>query len=441
MAQLTKRPAWRVALEAVPAWVGRMIPARRIRAAYPIGNVAAMVNLHSPEDTMRIAAVYRCVRLISETIAALPWKVFRETGTTFEAVANHPAQWILHTQASDEMSAFVFKRQIIANALLWGNGYAEIQRDTANRPYALLLLAPDRVEPGYDVNGKLVYQVRQSDGTFIYLPPSRVFHLQGIGSDGLRGYSVLEVAAKNLSVGVSLEDSLARFFANGFRPMGLLKTKGRMSGEAFEAFEKRLDQFSGLRNRWRALPLDQDMDWQALAVDAEEAQALEMRKFSVIDVCRWFGVPPHKVFDLERATFTNIESQGREFLQDCLTPWIVQLEQEANSKLLGRNFGGLYSKININAVIRADYATRTAGYQILRNSGVLSVNEIRALEDMPTISKADGGDLRVMQGQYVPLEKIGKEPPKPPAPPPGTTPPPPQEGDDTQQQPNAPERR
>ena len=443
MAQLTKRPGWRVALEAVPQWVGRMVPARRFRASYPLGNVSAQVNLYSPDDAMKIAAVYRCVRLIADTIAALPWKVLRETGDTFEAVPTHPAQWVLHSQASDEMGAFVFKRTLISHALLWGNGYAEIQRDVGGRIYALHLLSPDRVEPGRDENGNLVYQVRQKDGSFVLLPPSRIFHLQGIGSDGLRGYSVLEVAAKNLSVGVLLEDSLARFFANGFRVMGLLKTKGKMTSVAFEAFEKRLESYSGSRNSFRAMPLDQDMDWQPLASNAEEAQALEMRKFSVIDVCRWFGVPPHKVFDLERATFSNIESQGREFLQDCLMPWIVQLEQEANCKLLGRNFNGLYTKMNVNAIVRADMATRYAAYQVARNAGVLTVNQWLSLEDMPTISKKEGGDIRVMQGQYVKLEDIGKEPKTPPGLAPGQTPPAPKpEGEEaTPPAPQQPERK
>lgn len=385
------------------------------RAVMPFGNVRLVSSLQDPADALKIATVYRCVMLISQSVAMLPWGVYRRSSDDVgERARQSPVEWLLHNEASSELTAYEFRRLMLVNMLLYGNGYAEIERDQSNRPFALHPLDPSRVEPGRNSAGELVYSVRQASAQTVVLPAKAVFHVRGPSLDGVVGMSILDVAASSLSTSVALDESLWRFFATGFRPLGFLKTKGKLGIEGFKALEQRLDEYSGLGKRWKAIPLDQDMDFQPLAVSPDEAQLVDMRKFSTVEICRWFGVPPHMAYDLERATFSNIESQGRDFLTYGLMPCITQLEQEANRKLLSSNHGGLYTKINVNAIVRGDMAARGAFYQLLRNMGVVTVNEIRAWEDMTSIGPE--GDVRVMQIQYQPISPEGSAPSPPSAP-------------------------
>lgn len=415
----------RFVAEDVPDWVRRMNPGRGFRNRYTIGS-STLVGLNSPEDALKIAAVWRCVAIVSNSFGMLPWQVFRRqaNGDGLRQATN-PTEWLLSHRANDEQGAFDFRRTIKLHALLWGNGYAEIQRDTANRPYALWLLDPDRVTPGRNANGDLVYKVRNSDGSHVIMASSDIYHLRGPSKDGVVGYSVLDFAGGSFSTAIALDDSLARFFARGFRPIGFLKTKGKLSLQGLEAIEKKIEEYSSASNRWKALPLDQDMDFQALSISPEDGQVIDMRKFNVIDICRWFGVPPHLCFDLDRATFSNIESQGQEFLTYGLQPHIIEAEQETDFKLLGNGHAGLYSKINVNAIVRADMAVRQAFYTAMLNAGVFSINDVLRLEDRPTIGSE--GDEHVRQVQFQPIgTPLPSTPVKPPAndpTPPSDTPP------------------
>lgn len=389
--------AWRLL-----ARVSQAVPIGARRGYFPIGNVAAEVRLFDPEDALKVATVWRCVQLVAESTAMLPWHVFkRDAKGDGVPQPNNAVAWLLQHRASGEMTAFSFKRAIVAHRLLWGNGYAEIERDGANRPVALHLLDPSRVEAGRDSAGQLAYKVKNADGSEVILPARDIFHVAGLGFDGVRGYSVLEHGAPSLANSMALDQSLGAFFANGFRPIGLLKTKGRLTMEGLKALEKRLEDYTGVRKRWKAFPLDQDMDFQPLAVTPEDAQLVDLRKLTSVDICRLFGVPPHMAFDLDRSTFNNIESQGREFLTYGLMPNIVCMEQEADWKLLSGNFAGLYSKINVNAIVRADIEKRFAAYKIALDSGLNSINEIRSLEEWPNIGPE--GDEYVRQVQFQPI--------------------------------------
>lgn len=383
-----------------PDWLGRMNPGGRWRVQ-SIGS-ALLAGLDTPEDALKIAAVWRCVNVVSQSLAMLPWNVMkRDKNGQGIRQPNNAVEWLLHHEASKQLTAYDFKRTIKSHSLLWGNGYAEIEFDNAGRPFALHLLDPARVTPGRMTNGDIAYKVRQADGSDVMLEQSEVLHFHGLGYDGVRGYSVLEVATGGLATAISLDKSVARFFQAGFRPMGFLRTKGKLSIQGLDALEKKIAEYSGQNKRWSALPLDQDMEWQALDVTPDDAQLIDMRKFSVLDVCRWFGVPPHLAFDLDRATFSNIESQGREFLTYGLMHHIVQMEQEADRKLLTSQWGGLYSKINVNAIVRSDIQMRGTYYKLMLDCGALSVNEVRALEDLPDIGP--DGDEHVRQVQYQPL--------------------------------------
>jgi HK97 family phage portal protein len=379
----------------------------------PTGARIPGVRLTHWSQALSIPAVYRATNLISQSVAMLPWNVFkRGDDGQAEAQPKNPVQWLLHDEPNADMTAFSFKRTLLTHALLQGNGYAEIERNKRGQPIAMHLIDdPDRVTPGLLANGRIAYKVQNAGADAVVLGANDVFHVQGLGTDGIMGLGLREVALRSLLVNMAYDEVAKQYFMQGMRTPGFIKTKGKMNPESFKSVMKLIkEEYTGLNNFELPIPLDGDMEFQAAGSTLHDADFLDLRKFSVIEICRWMGVPPHLVYDLEKATFSNIESQDRTFLTYGLLPHIVPMEQEANRKLLTSGFGGLYSKMNVNAFARGDLQARGAFYQQMRNMGVFTVNDILRLEEMNTIG-ADG-DVRVMQVQYQPTDKKpGAEPP------------------------------
>ncbi len=189
-----------------------------------------------------------------------------------------------------------------------------------------------------------------------------------------------------------------------------------MSPEGVANLLKSFDErFKGPVNSNKSMYLDSGMDAKVLEQPLAALQFLESRKFQISEIARWFRVPPHKLADLERATFSNIEHQALEFVTDTLVPWITRLETEAQVKLVGRNnrMGRVYTKINVSGLLRGDIKSRYDAYGVGRDKGWLSANDIRAMEDMNPVS---GGDEYLVQSQMVPqdmLREINEAKPEP----------------------------
>ncbi len=368
------------------------------------------------EDTaLTLGAVYACVRVISEDLAGLPWRVMekRPGGGSIDRPED-PADWLLQTQSSPETPAFQFRETILAHALTWGNGYAEIERDGAGRPHWLWILTPDRVCVDRAADGRVVYTVRNSGGTApTVLEAEDVFHLRGLGFDGLVGYSVIQLAARSIGTGIALDQSTADLFANDSTPGGILKHPGRLSKPARDNLREGWDKrHQGPQNRRRVAILEEGMSWEQTGLPPGDAQLIEQRQFTPADICRWFRVKPHKIADLSRSTFSNIESENTSHVIDTLMPWARRLETEANIKLFGRTNRGLrYSKLNFNAFLRGDIASRNQFYNSMLDRGVFCINDVLSLEDRNPIGP--DGDKRFVQVNMQLLETAGEDPPAP----------------------------
>lgn len=373
-------------------------------------------GMHVDHDmAMTYSAVYSAVRVIAETIGMLPWRAMRRApdGRRIHA-SSSPVEFVLNRQPNPEMTPMVFRTNLLAHALLWGNGYAEIVRDNAGRVAELWPLIPDTVEVKRDRDtGERYYRITPYNGAAAELEQRDVFHLQGLGFDGMQGYSVVSLMAKSIGLGLAAEEFGSSLFGNGAMPNSVLKHPGKLGPEAHERLAKSVkDQYSGASNAFRTMILEEGMSWESVGVPPEDAQFLETRKFQVAEIARWFRVPPHKLADLDRATFSNIEHQAREFVTEALMPWITRLEQEADKKLFApRNAGNMYTKIAANGLMRGDSQARAEFYQKMANLGVFSVNDIRELEDLDPIGPE--GDKRLVQINQTTLEKIGEEPVQP----------------------------
>lgn len=352
-----------------------------------------------------------CVRVISESISQMPWHCLDGRQEAF----NHPADRLLSREPNPVHDPAVWREMLLRWLLTWGNAYCEIVRDISGRPSELWPIEPWRVVPFYTSHG-LAYEVWNPDGP-INLPAVDMLHFRGLGDD-LEGYSVLRMMARTLKLSSSQEESMAATMANGARPSGVLSPKAGSLNKtkATEIADLWKEQNTGAKKHGKVILLNEGLDFHMMTIPNSDAQLLESRQFSVLDVCRFLRVPPHKVYELSRATFSNITHQSLEFLMDSLGPWIVKLEQQADRKLISKsNRGRFVTKINPRSVLRMDPQTRVEYFTKMRDLGALNANEIREQEDMDGIGQ--DGDAYFVPANLVTLEKAVADDPEPEPPP------------------------
>lgn len=364
------------------------------------------------DSALTLATLFACVARISQDLAGLPWHAHRKDGD--RRLPDPVVDALLNRHANEEMGARTLRETLIAHALTWGNGYAEIRRNGRGQAVEMWLITPDRVNPKRDAAGQLYYEVspatgvNYAGGAMVEIPARDMFHVRGLGWDGVRGYSVVWMAARSLGINLALDEMAASYFKNNGAAPVAVEMPQRLGSEGIKRFLQEFrERFGGPRNAGTPLVLDSGAKLHKLGIPANEAQFLESRQFQVEEICRWFGVPPHMVQHLLRATFSNIEHQSQDYVRAALLPWCRRLEEEADRKLLF-GYSATYTKVALQGLLRGDTAARAAFYREMRAMGVLSVNEIRALEDMDPIGPE--GDVRVMQAQYVPIGTLGEAP-------------------------------
>lgn len=373
-------------------------------------------NVVTERTAMQTTAVYACVRVLSEAIAGLPLNLYRYTpdGGKEKAI-NHPLYNLLHDAPNPEMTSFIFRETLMSHLLLWGNAYAQIIRNGTGRPIALYPLLPSKMDVSRAANGQLIYTYSKDSDEFgadnrcqqIVLSQDEVLHVPGLGFDGLIGYSPIAMAKNAIGMSLAAEQYGALFFANGATPGGILEHPGIVK-DPVKLRESWHAQFSGT-NRHNVAVLEEGMTFQQLSIPPDQAQFLETRKFQIDEIARIFRVPPHMVGDLEKSTFSNIEQQSLEFVKYTLNPWCVRWEQAMNQQLvLPSERSQVFTKFNVDGLLRGDYQSRMNGYAIGRQNGWLSANDIRELEDMNRIPAEQGGDTYLVNGNMLPLDKAGK---------------------------------
>jgi HK97 family phage portal protein len=371
------------------------------------------------DNALTVSGFWAGVRAISDPISYLSWHAFERVKNGKERRDNLTIDWILNNQANEEMSAGTFRETILAHAISWGNGYAEIERDNSGRPMWLWPLAPDRTYPDRDTDGTLFYWFHPTDGRPpVPIPARDIFHLKGLGFDGITGYSVVKLAAQSLGLAKAMEENAASYFGNGSRPSAALTYPGVITPEARENTRKEWIKLHGGPGRaYNIAVLDQGLKYEPFSMSNLDSQMIESRKLSVTEMARWLRISPHKLYDLERATFSNVEQMAIEFVTDTLMPWVNRLEQEANIKLFGiGSQGRLFTRINVKTLLRGDTASQSDFLTKMLDRGVYDIDEAREFLDMNPLDGPDGKKRFVPQNMQL-LEKAGEEPEPLPEPP------------------------
>ena len=393
------------------------------------------------DNLVTVSAAWASLRYISQAVAIGPWHVIQELPAGGGVVAKtHYVERVLYTRPSPEYSSRQFRETLTHWALRWGNGYAEIEPDQVRRPIALHPIHPGRVEvcrataDGLDAYGdriaagELFYEVSNGTSGVVVLSAMRMFHIRGLG-DGPVGMSVAQCAAQSIGWAKAAQLFGAAFFGNGANLSLVVKNKKPLSPEALALQKAEFEaMYRGPRNSHRTAHVDADTDVVAIGSKLADSQFVELNQHLIEETARWFGAPLHKIGHLLRATNNNIEHQAIEAVQDCVLPWVLRFEEEADYKLFGKNRRGYFTKINLDGLLRGDQKARAESLRIYREMGVINADEIREKIDMNPIGADKGGEKFTMNGAYVTLESVGAAI-QPVAPAPDPEPPEPDEDD------------
>ena len=345
----------------------------------------------SADSAMRLAAVYACVRILSETMASLPLVVYRARADGGkDRVTDHWLYRLLGKKPNRYQNPFEWREMLQGHLALRGNAFCQILANGRGEITELIPVHPDRVRMELLAEGDYRYRIQNQTGHELVLPRGEVWHLRGLSSDGLLGLSPIELSRESLGMALAAQDYGARFFNNDAKPTGgWIEFPGNFKdNEAKRVFRESYQAAQSGANRGKVLVLENGMKFHEVGVTNKDAQFLELRKFQITDIARLFRVPPHMIADLDRATFSNIEQQSLEFVMHTMTPWAERWEASIEADLM-LDGDQLEIEFDFANLMRGDAASRSAYYQSGIQNGWLTRNEARIAENLNPIKGLD----------------------------------------------------
>lgn len=346
----------------------------------------------SEQSAMQQSAVWACVRIIAETIGSLPLAVYEKDRAGNATKVDHPLSEVLIGSPNADMTSLEYREAKSTNLALVGNGYSLIDRNGAGNISSLYPIESRKVDPRRRDDGTIYYRINDR-GRWEEYPQEKIWHVKGIGGNGLIGYSPIKAAMEAIGIGLSAEEFQGRFFAQGARPSMIAKIPGWLDEKQRPIARENLQQLLGGQSNFHRVPLlEGGVDVTPTGMPLEEAQFLELRGFSVQEICRFYRMPPHMVADMSASTNNNIEQQTMDFVMFTMQPWFSRFEASAQKWLLKPGERSrFFVRFNVDGLLRADAQGRAQLYATLLQNGVYSRNEVRALENRNR-SDAEGMD-------------------------------------------------
>lgn len=349
-------------------------------------------SAHGPvtvEQSMRLSAVFACIRLLSENVATMPLDTFIRDGGTRRPYRPRPEYLSF---APPQGSKVEYLSQVMLSLLTNGNAFVATPRDAQGVPQTLVVIDPTAVQVRQDDNGALTYAV----GNAVF-DSFDVMHIKAMSMPGgLRGLSPLAYAAETADLGLSAQQFGAAFFANGALPAGIVESPGDFPEKARARMAETWDaRHRGTHNAGRIGVLTGGAKFSRVTIAPEEAQFLETRQFQVPDIARFFGVPPHLIADASNSTSwgSGLAEQNSAFGQLSLRPWVYRIEDGHDRLLSTHGLPDVFTRLNMDAVLRADTRERYAAYEIGIKNGFLLRSEVRTLEDLRPVVGIDDAPL------------------------------------------------
>ncbi len=376
---------------------------------------------------MQVSTVLACVNIIASGIAGLPLNVYELTVKSNRIgkslALQHGLYDLLHNEPNEEMTSFTWRKTLQMHALLWGNAYAEIQRNGANeiiglwprnpaRTRPVRITAPMTIEGTLYPTGTMVYETNETvgdsqmgiDGTDSLdnrlairrlILAEDMIHIPGLSFDGRMGQSTVWLARQTFGLALAAEKYGAKFFGNSARPAGVLELPATLEPKAIENLRRSWAEAHGGENMWKTAVLEGGVKFTKVGATPEEGQLLGTRQYVRTEIATIFNVPPHMVGEATVGKST-VEQASIEFVLYCLGPWITSWEQELRRKLMpkiGRTSGKYFAKFDVRRMLYPDAASRSKFYATGRQWGFLNGNDIRELEDMDPIPGSAGNSF------------------------------------------------
>lgn len=354
------------------------------------GSVSASGFPISPEGALRHLAVYACVRILAEAVAALPIKVYRRRRDGGKEVAD--GHWLyrtLHDKPNNIQTPVEFFEFLMYCLCLRGNFYADI----VGTGDMLLPIHPDNVTKIRQVNSSqgpmLTFEIRRDNGRRQDVVQEDLFRVQGLSSDGVSGLAPITVLRNAVGMALAAEEFGSSLFKQGVRPSGVFEHPSKLSPEAFARLRDSMATHAGSGNAGKSLILEEGMAWKQVSMTPDDAQFLETRKLQIEEIARAYRVPLHMLQSMDRATFSNIEHMAIEFVVHSLRPWLVRIEKSIKRDLIWHE-KTMFAEFLVDGLLRGDVKTRYESYGIAIANRIMSPNEIRDKENM---NPYEGGDV------------------------------------------------
>ena len=372
---------------------------RAIPYSFAYNNISSFVNTQS----MRLAAVYAATNMISNSVALLPIKVIKNDGDRKREI-EHILKSVLNLKPNNKHNHFNFIKLLIESLLLNGNGYAYIERDDNLNVKALHLINPDYVTPMPQDNGVVKYLV---SGMAKAVESSDMIHLYFHLDNTHRGISVLKYADMTLHGAYNAEKHSDNFFKSGAGLMGILKSSAPMTNEqkkqAAESWQASITSTQG----GGVAILPQGLDFQSISISPEDSQLLDVRKYNVVEIARFFNISPVKLFDYTNVSYSTLEQTSMSYLQDTILPITQMMEDEFNLKLFKPSEVGKKGvDFDYSVVVATDKKTEAEYYNSLLTNGILSINDIRSRLGYEPIADELGGNAHFIQISYGTVQNV-----------------------------------
>lgn len=353
---------------------------------------------YANNKAMLLSAVYRCVEVISDSIAQLPCEPYRiDSDGCKIKFTKHPTYNLLNREPNQNMSKFTFMKTMVVSMLLTGNAYALIERDERGNAKALYYIPTELVTilKPQTITDTISYSIT---GMKNVVEDCNMIHILNFTSDGYEGISTLAYARKTLGLAMDAEANAEGFFKGGANVAGLLKCNSPLTNKQKESLKSSWNSaFNGSTGTPNGVAvLDADLDFQSVTVNPSDAQLLETRQFNVVDICRFFGVSPVKAFDLSKSSYNTIEQMQLAFLTDTLQPLLEKIECEFQRKLYKPSEkDNITVRFSTAPLLRADKQSQANYYNTLFQMGVMTINEIRRELDLPHLENGDTSFVQV----------------------------------------------
>lgn len=350
----------------------------------------------TPEKALQVAAVFSSIRVLAESVAATPTGLFKKTPGYRTRSPDHKLARLLTEYPNSQIDSGEYWRTVMGWSLLRGNGYTFVERNGAGDPMGLWPISPSSVKIKRS-GAALVYELTPDEDSE-YVPVKQgykaqqqeMLHYRAFGL-GVEGLSPIALARQQIGLNFATSSYVGGFFARDASPGGIVSVDGSLTDEQYTRLEQQWKSLhEGFDNSHKLAVMEGGAKWETTTLSPADAEFLEIYKLTRQDIAGIYGVPPHMIGDLDKATFSNIEQQSLNFVIHSLVPWLTRLEKVTNRLFDTTADAGTYIKFNTNGLLRGDSEARAKFYAQGRQWGWLSANDILRREDEDPI---EGGDV------------------------------------------------